>query len=70
MHNREREIVGLTALARRVTPIAQEELGGDHGPMLRNPIIVCLTLAAIVVLAAIAEAAVVLTSRRRRRIAW
>ena len=37
--------------------------------MLRNPIIVCLALAAIVVVAAVAEAVVVLTSCRRR-IAW
>jgi len=36
--------------------------------MLRNPIVVCLALAAIVVLATIAEAIVILTARRR--IAW
>jgi hypothetical protein len=62
--------VGLTARGRRVTSIAHAPVGGDPGGMLRNPIIVCLTLAAIVVLAAAAEAVVVLATRRRRRIAW
>jgi hypothetical protein len=62
--------VGLTAHGPRATPIAGDELRGDHGPMFRNPVIVCLTLAAIVVVATLAEAVVVLTSRRRRRIAW
>jgi hypothetical protein len=61
--------VGLTARIRRATPIARAPHGRDPAGMLRNPIIVCLALAAIVVLAAIAEAVVVLTTRRRR-IAW
>lgn len=62
--------MGLTAHTRRATSIAGEELRGDHGPMFRSPVIVCLTLAVIVVVATLAEAVVVLTSRRRRRIAW
>lgn len=62
--------MGLTAHARRATPIAGDEVRGDHVRMFRNPVFVCLTLAAIVVVATIAEAVVVLTSRRRRRIAW
>jgi hypothetical protein len=44
-------------------------LGRDALEMLRNPVIVCLALAAIVVVAALAEAVVVVTARRRR-IAW
>ena len=60
---------GLTARTRRATPIAAARLGRDPVRMLRNPIIVCLALAAIVVLAAVAEVVVVLTTRRRR-IAW
>ena len=60
----------LTPRGRRATSLAADATRGDHGRMLRNPIIVCFTLAAIVVVAALAEAAVVLTSRRRRRIAW
>jgi hypothetical protein len=62
--------VGLTAHGPRATSTASDELRGDHAPMFRNPVFVCLTLAVIVVLATIAEAVVVLTSRRRRRIAW
>ncbi len=62
--------MGLTAHRPRATSIAGGELRGDHGPMFRNPVIVCLTLAVIVVVATLAEAVVVLTSRRRRRIAW
>ncbi len=62
--------MGLTAHGPRATSTASDELRGDHGPMFRNPVLVCLTLAVIVVLATLAEAVVVLTSRRRRRIAW
>src|SRR5439155_19631648 len=61
--------VGLTAHTRRATPLARARFGRDPFGMLKNPIIVCLALAAIVVLAAVAEAVVVLTTRRRR-IAW
>jgi hypothetical protein len=61
--------VGLTARRRRATPIALGVFGRDASAMLRNPVIVCLTLAAIVVVAVIAEAVVIVTSRRRR-IAW
>ena len=61
--------MGLTAHTRRATPIARGPRGGDPPRMLRNPIMVCLTLAAIVVVAAVAEAVVIVTSRRRR-IAW
>jgi len=61
--------VGLSAPSRRATPIAAEALGGDPAAMLRNPVMVCLALAAIFIVAAVAEAVVVLTSRRRR-IAW
>jgi hypothetical protein len=61
--------VGLTARIRRATPIAPTPLRRDPAGMLRNPVIVCLALAAIVVLAAVAEAVVILTTRRRR-IAW
>jgi len=61
--------VGLTARTRRATPIARAGLGRDPAGMLRNPIIVCLALVAIVVVAAVAEGVVVLTTRRRR-IAW
>ena len=61
--------MGLTARTRRATSIASATLGRDPAGMLRNPIIVCLALAAIVVVAAVAEAVVVLTTRRRR-IAW
>jgi len=61
--------VGLTARLRRATSRAQAASGGDALAMLRNPVIVCLTLAAIVVVATIAEAVVIVTSRRRR-IAW
>jgi hypothetical protein len=61
--------VGLTARRRRATPIAREVSGRDAPAMLRNPVIVCLTLAAIVVVALLAEAVVIATSRRRR-IAW
>jgi hypothetical protein len=61
--------VGLTARIRRATPIAAAPLGRDPLGMLRNPIIVCLALAAIVVVAVVAEAVVVLTTHRRR-IAW
>ena len=63
-------MVVLTAARPRATPIAPEAARRDHRRMLRNPLIVCLTLAGIVVVAALAEAAVILTSRRRRRIAW
>ena len=62
-------MVGLTAPYRRVSSIARTGRRGDAHAMLRNPVIVCLTLAAIVVLAAVAEVVVVLTTRRRR-IAW
>lgn len=62
--------MGLTARRGGVTSSAHDPLGGDPGAMLRNPVIVCLALAAIVVLAAVAEAVVVLTTRRPRRIAW
>lgn len=61
--------MGLSARSRRATPIAAEALGGDPAAMLRNPVMVCLALAAIFIVAAVAEAVVVLTSRRRR-IAW
>jgi hypothetical protein len=37
--------------------------------MLRNPVILCLTLAALLVVAVVAEA-VVAVNARRRRIAW
>ena len=43
--------------------------GRDPLRMLKNPVIVCLALAAIVAVAVVAEAVVVLTTRRRR-IAW
>ena len=62
--------MGLTAHGSRATPIASDQRRRDHGPMFRNPVIVCITLAVIVVVATLAEAVVVLTSRRRRRIAW
>jgi len=62
-------IVGLTARRRRVTSIAPGAPGREAPRMLRNPIIVCLALAAIFVVAAVAEAVVILTTRRRR-IAW
>lgn len=62
--------MGLTACAWRATSIARAPAGGDPAGMLKNPVIVCLTLVAIVVLATVAEAVVVLTARRRRRIAW
>ncbi len=61
--------MGLTARPRRATPIAGAARGRDPPAMLRNPVIVCITLAAIVVVAGLAEAVVILTSRRRR-IAW
>lgn len=61
--------MGLSARSRRATPIAAEAPGGDPAAMLRNPIMVCLALAAIFVVAVVAEAVVILTSRRRR-IAW
>jgi hypothetical protein len=62
-------IVRLTAVCRRVSSIAGTAAGGDAQGMLRNPVIVCITLAALVVLAALAEAVLVVTTRRRR-IAW
>jgi hypothetical protein len=61
--------VGLTPRSRRATPIAAAPLGRHALRMLKNPVIVCLALAAIVVVAVVAEAVVVLTTRRRR-IAW
>ena len=60
---------GLTPRSRRATPIAAASLGRDPLRMLKNPVIVCLALAAIVAVAVVAEAVVVLTTRRRR-IAW
>src|SRR6476469_6885182 len=45
-------IVGLTARRRRVTSIAPGAPGREAPRMLRNPIIVCLALAAIFVVAA------------------
>ena len=61
--------MGLTAPVSRATSLTPAPAGGHAPAMLRNPLLVCLTLAAIVVVAAVAEAVVVLTSRRRR-IAW
>lgn len=61
--------MGLTPAGRRATSLVPKTPTRDAAAMLRNPVIVCLTLAAIVVVAALAEAVVILTSRRRR-IAW
>ena len=62
-------IGGLTARPRPVSSRAARPARGDAHGMLRNPVIVCLTLAVIVVVAAVAEAVVIVTTRRRR-IAW
>jgi hypothetical protein len=63
------QIVGLSARGPRATTTAAGAQADDAPGMLRNPIIICLTLAAIVAVAVVAEAVVAVTTSRRR-IAW